>query len=168
MIAKNWKAAAIVMAAPALAFATPASAAAPMHSTSAVSYAGYDLSGADILGQVNVEHGRHRGKHKRGRDYRDDYRGQDNYYQESRYDRRDNRRYDEPVYRDTRIWRGNDGRYYCKKENGTTGLLIGGVVGGLAGRELAGNGDRTLGAIIGAAGGAILGRAIDRSNSRCQ
>ena len=31
------------------------------------------------------------------------------------------------------MWRGDDGRYYCKKDNGTTGLLIGGAVGGFRG-----------------------------------
>jgi hypothetical protein len=69
---------------------------------------------------------------------------------------------------DSRIWRGDDGRYYCKRDNGTTGLLIGAAVGGLAGNELAGRGDKTLGAILGAAGGALLGREIDRSNYRCR
>jgi hypothetical protein len=78
------------------------------------------------------------------------------------------RRYDEPVRADTRIWRGDDGQYYCRRENGTTGLLIGAAVGGLIGHEVAGRGDRTLGVILGAAGGAILGRAIDRSNARCR
>lgn len=80
-------------------------------------------------------------------------------------DRRD-RGYDERVGRDTRVWRGRDGAYYCRKEDGTTGLLIGAVVGGLAGRELAR--DRTLGAIIGAAAGGLAGREIDRSDSRCR
>lgn len=35
-----------------------------------------------------------------------------------------------------RYWRGNDGRYRCKKSNGTTGLLIGGVAGALVGRSI--------------------------------
>ena len=78
------------------------------------------------------------------------------------------RDYGQPVYRDTRIWRGRDGRYYCERENGTTGLLIGAGVGALIGHEVAGRGgDRTLGAIIGGAAGALLGRSIDRSNTRC-
>lgn len=101
----------------------------------------------------------------------------DRYDRYDRYDRRDHYRRDanygryrdEPVYRDTRVWRGRDGRYYCNRRDGTTGLLIGAGVGALAGHEIAGRGgDRTLGAIIGAAGGAILGRAIDRSDSRCR
>ena len=78
--------------------------------------------------------------------------------------RRDARR----INADTRVWRGNDGRYYCKRDDGTTGLIIGAAVGGLAGNEIAGRGDKTLGAILGAAGGALLGREIDRSNYRCR
>ncbi|OYW51185.1 MAG: hypothetical protein B7Y36_07170 [Novosphingobium sp. 28-62-57] len=66
-------------------------------------------------------------------------------------------------------WRGNDGRYYCRRNDGTTGLLIGGVAGALVGREVAGRrGDRTLGAVLGAAGGALLGREVDRGGSRCR
>ena len=41
-------------------------------------------------------------------------------------------------------------------------------MGGLAGNELAGRGDKALGTLLGAVGGAILGREIDLSNSRCR
>lgn len=75
---------------------------------------------------------------------------------------------DERINRNTRVWRGNDGRYYCRRGDGSTGLLIGGAVGGLLGNSVAGRGDRTLGTILGLAGGALLGREIDRSNSRCR
>jgi len=94
-------------------------------------------------------------EHSRGRHYRDNCYGKRSHYAE-------------PVYADTRVWRGRDGRTYCRRRDGTTGLLIGGAVGGLIGNEVAGRGDRTLGVIVGAAGGALLGRAIDRSNSRCR
>lgn len=77
-------------------------------------------------------------------------------------------RRDERVSRNTRVWRGEDGRAYCRKKDGTTGLLIGGAVGVLAGNEIAGRGDKTLGTILGAAGGALLGREIDRGGSRCR
>lgn len=64
-------------------------------------------------------------------------------------------------------WRGRDGRYYCRRNDGTTGLLIGGAVGGLIGNSVAGRGgDRTLGTILGVAGGALLGREVDRGGSR--
>lgn len=75
---------------------------------------------------------------------------------------------DQRINRDTRIWRGDDGRYYCKRDNGTTGLLIGGAVGGLAGHEIAGSGDKLLGTILGAGAGALLGREIDRDKYRCR
>lgn len=74
----------------------------------------------------------------------------------------------ERIGKRTRVWQGRDGRTYCRRKDGTTGLLIGGAVGGLVGHEVAGRGDKALGVIVGAAGGALLGRAIDRSNSRCR
>lgn len=79
-------------------------------------------------------------------------------------------RYYEPrrLSRNDRIWRGRDGRYYCKRDNGTTGLVIGAAVGGLVGNRIAGDGDRTLGTIIGAVGGGLLGRAVDRGEVRCR
>ena len=84
--------------------------------------------------------------------------------------RKDRRYYanDQRINRNTRVWRGEDGRYRCKKDNGTTGLLIGGAVGGLAGHEIAGGGDKLLGTVLGAAGGALLGREIDRDKYRCR
>lgn len=85
-----------------------------------------------------------------------------------RYDRYG--RYAEPVplrYND-RIWRGDDGRYHCRRDNGTTGLIIGAGVGALLGRSLDRGRDRTVGTIIGAAGGALLGREIDRGSLRCR
>ena len=66
-----------------------------------------------------------------------------------------------------RIYRGEDGRYYCRRPDGTTGLIVGGVAGGLLGRLIAPGGSRTLGTLIGAAGGALAGRAIQRDNVRC-
>lgn len=70
------------------------------------------------------------------------------------------RSYAEPVYRDTRVWEGRDGQVYCRKRDGTTGLIIGGAVGALLGREIDKRGDRTLGTVLGAAGGALLGKQI--------
>lgn len=92
------------------------------------------------------------------------------YGRDGRYDNRYNDRYDRYDRRAVRgwngqSWRGNDGRTYCRRDNGTTGLLIGGAVGALAGNEIAGRGDRTVGAIIGGIGGALLGRSIDRSGN---
>lgn len=64
------------------------------------------------------------------------------------------------------VWRGDDGRYYCRRDNGTTGLVIGAGVGALAGAELAR--DKTLGAIIGGVAGGLIGREIDRGELRCR
>ena len=79
-------------------------------------------------------------------------------------------RYYEPrrITRRDRVWRGRDGRYYCRRDNGTTGLIIGAGVGALAGHELAGNGDKTLGAILGGVAGGLLGRTIDRGDLKCR
>lgn len=94
----------------------------------------------------------------RNRD-RDRYEGYERY--DSRY------AYAEPVYRNTRVWRGDDGRTYCRKKNGTTGLIIGGAAGALIGREVDNRGSRTVGTILGAAAGALIGRELDRG-MRCR
>lgn len=86
-----------------------------------------------------------------------------------RYSNRDYNNYnDRARYDEKRSWRGRDGRTYCRRSDGTTGLLIGGAVGGLIGNGIAGRGDNTLGTILGVAGGALLGREIDRGGSRCR
>lgn len=79
-------------------------------------------------------------------------------------------RYVEPVVlgRNDVVWRGDDGRYYCRRDNGTTGLIVGAAAGALLGRALDGGRERTLGTILGAAGGALIGREIDRGELRCR
>lgn len=67
-----------------------------------------------------------------------------------------------------RYWRGDDGRYYCKKSNGTTGLIVGAAAGALAGRAIDTRGERTTGTVLGAAAGALLGREVQRSQARCR
>ena len=67
-----------------------------------------------------------------------------------------------------RVWRDDDGRYRCRREDGTVGLLVGGAAGALIGREIDGGRDRTAGTIIGGVAGALIGREIDRSDSRCE
>ena len=114
-----------------------------------------------VFGDLNADHSRkHKKKYRNGRGY-DNYRGNDRYYNDRYYD-------GDRVSRNTRVWQGNDGRYYCRKDNGTTGLLIGAGVGALAGHEIAGRGDRTVGTILGGAVGAIAGRAIDKGNDGCR
>lgn len=120
------------------------------------------------------------------RDYRKDVR-------EARRDWRQYRRYDwnrlepgykgyypELYYRDgsyyrphrlsrrDRIYRGRDGRYYCRRSDGTTGLIIGAAVGGLLGNHIARGESSTVATIIGAGAGALLGREIDRGSISCR
>lgn len=66
-------------------------------------------------------------------------------------------------YYQGKTWRGDDGRTYCRKRNGTTGLLVGGAAGALVGRAIDTQGSRTTGTILGAAAGALLGRHVDRN-----
>lgn len=60
-------------------------------------------------------------------------------------------------------WRGKDGRVYCRRSNGTTGLIVGGVAGALLGGAVT---HGSTGPILGAGAGALLGRQVDRDNSR--
>jgi len=91
---------------------------------------------------------------------------------ERHHDRRAHERHDERrdrvMTRNDRIWRGNDGHYHCRRNDGTTGLIIGAGVGALAGRAIDTSGDRTLGTVLGAVGGGLLGRSVDRGDLRCR
>jgi hypothetical protein len=89
-------------------------------------------------------------------------------YRGAGYDRHGRYNEPRPITNRDQVWRGRDGRYYCKRSNGTTGLVIGAVGGALVGRAIDTRGDRTLGTLLGAAGGALLGREIERSGSRCR
>ncbi len=83
----------------------------------------------------------------------------------ARYDRYDR---DDGYYNyDNRGYYG-DRRSNRRCDKGTGGTVIGAVVGGLAGREVARRGNKTEGAIIGAAVGALAGRAIDKADSNCR
>lgn len=69
-----------------------------------------------------------------------------------------------------RVYSGNDGRYYCKRSDGTTGLIVGGAAGGVLGNVIDGGRSRTVGTLLGAAVGALAGREVDRNNQeiRCR
>ena len=70
-----------------------------------------------------------------------------------------------------KTWRGSDGRLYCRKSNGTAGLIVGGAAGALVGRQIDSRGSRTTGTVLGAAVGALLGRHVQRnviSKRRCR
>lgn len=86
----------------------------------------------------------------------------DNYY-------RDGPNYTERrLARNDRIYRGRDGRYYCRRNDGTTGLIVGGAAGGLLGNIIAPGGSKTLGTILGGLGGAAIGTSVDRNQVTCR
>lgn len=88
----------------------------------------------------------------------------DNYY-------RTDRRYRERILSsDDRIYRGRDGRYYCRRSDGTTGLVVGGIAGGILGNIIAPGDSKTIGTVIGAIGGAAVGAAATSSSGdvRCR
>lgn len=67
--------------------------------------------------------------------------------------------------REDYVHRGSDGRYYCRRSDGTTGLVVGGLGGAAIGGAIGGD---ALGALLGAAGGAVLGHSIDSGKVRCR
>ena len=92
-----------------------------------------------------------------------------NGYYADRYYREDRRRYQERrLSTNDRVYRGQDGRYYCRRDDGTTGLIVGGVAGGALGAIIAPGGSEVLGALLGAAAGAAVGSSVDRDNVRCR
>lgn len=103
----------------------------------------------------------------RNYDYNRLPRGQRAYYADQYY--RDGRYYQpRRLNRNDRIYRGQDNRYYCRRSDGTTGLIIGGISGAVIGNSIAGGGSRTLGALLGGTARALLGQSIDRGNVRCR
>ncbi len=91
-----------------------------------------------------------------------------NGYDAARYYRDDRRYRERRLSRNDRIYRGRDGRYYCRRSDGTTGLIVGGLAGGVLGNVIAPGGSETIGTIIGAAAGAVIGREVERGNARCR
>jgi Ni/Co efflux regulator RcnB len=88
--------------------------------------------------------------------YADDYYRDGRYYRERRLSAND------------RIYRGRDGRYYCRRSDGTTGLIIGAGIGALIGNSIDGGRSSLLGTLIGAGAGASIGAQIDRGGVRCR
>ena len=98
--------------------------------------------------------------------YRDPYTTD---YDASRYYRDDPRYQERRLSAQDEVYRGSDGRYYCKRSDGTTGLIVGGAGGALLGNVIDGGRSRTAGTLIGGALGALLGRSIDQnSDIRCR
>lgn len=80
-----------------------------------------------------------------------------------------------PNYRERRlsdndeVYRGSDGRYYCKRSDGTTGLIVGAAAGGILGNIVDGGHNRAAGTLIGGALGALAGKSIAENNDiRCR
>jgi hypothetical protein len=69
-------------------------------------------------------------------------------------------------YYNGKTWYDGQGRLRCKRNNGTTGLVIGAAGGALIGRAVDTQGSRVTGTIIGAAAGALLGREVERGRQR--
>jgi hypothetical protein len=91
------------------------------------------------------------------------------YYDASRDYRQDDRRYrPRRLGRNDVVYRGSDNRYYCKRDDGTTGLILGGIAGGALGNIIAPGGSKTLGTIIGAGAGAIVGKKVDDGDIVCR
>lgn len=89
-------------------------------------------------------------------------------YDAGRYYRDDTRYRERGMSRNDRVYRGSDGRYYCRRNDGTTGLIIGAVAGGVLGNLIAPGDSKTLGTVLGAGGGAVVGRSVGRSKTRCR
>jgi hypothetical protein len=86
------------------------------------------------------------------------------YYADDYY--RDGRGYRERrLTANDRIYRGRDNQYYCRRSDGTTGLIIGAGAGALIGNSIDNRGSSTLGTILGAVAGGVLGREVDRNSS---
>jgi len=91
------------------------------------------------------------------------------YWDASKHYRHDERRYRaRRLGRNDRIYRGSDNRYYCKRDDGTSGLIIGGLAGGVLGNVIAPGGSKTIGTIAGAGIGAIIGKTIDDGEIVCR
>ena len=120
---------------------------------------------------------------RRGGGYNDPRGPRGGYNDDSRYDDRDEGDYDParyyragPNYQERalapedRVYRGDDGKYYCKRSDGTTGLIIGAAGGGILGNVIDGGHSRTVGTLIGGALGALAGKSIDQNSSqvRCR
>ena len=91
-------------------------------------------------------------------------------YDPSRYYRQGSGYQERVLSSDERVYAGQDGRYYCKRTDGTTGLIVGAAGGGVLGNVIDGGRSRTVGTLLGAALGAFAGRAVEQNQQqiRCR
>ena len=170
---------AIALAAATLA-AVPASAQSSADTRWAQAQARFDRE----LSIYRQEFDRHRQTSPRGGYDNGQYRQAPDRYNDGRYDdERDEGDYDPARYYRTgpnyqeralspedRVYAGQDGRYYCRRSDGTTGLIVGAGAGGILGNVIDGGRSRTVGTLLGAAAGALAGRAIQQNQQqvRCR
>jgi Ni/Co efflux regulator RcnB len=110
---------------------------------------------------VNRDRYRYRSDNYRSDNYRTDYDAADYYRDDPRYQERVLGPQDE-------VYRGSDGQYYCRRSDGTTGLIIGGGAGALIGNAIDGGRSRTAGTLVGGVLGALIGRSVEQSQIRCR
>lgn len=148
----------------------------------AVSLAATVLGGSVAIAQPGHDRGRHEGWRDDRRD--DNWRSQDRNwrnwrnYDYNRFERGGNRYYADNYYRggyrpvrvtrQTRIYRGNNGNFYCRRNDGTTGLIVGAALGGVLGNSVSRGDSGLLGTLLGAGAGGLIGREIDRGNVSCR
>ena len=97
------------------------------------------------------------------------YESRRDYWDAARHYWQDDRRYrPRRLGRHDRVYRGSDNRYYCKRDDGTTGLIVGAMAGGVLGTIIAPGESKVLGTIIGAGAGALIGRAVDDGDIVCR
>lgn len=95
----------------------------------------------------------------------DDYRWQgdrDSNWDPARHYDEHGRRY---IDERERVYRGSDGRYYCKRPDGSTGLVLGAVGGAVIGNALGGG---LLGTVLGGVGGGLVGKHINKEHDEEQ
>ncbi len=88
--------------------------------------------------------------------YADDYYAEGRYYPQRRLGHRD------------RIYRGRDERYYCRRSDGTTGLILGAEIVALLGNGIEPGRSAVIGTLPGAGVGGVLSLHIDSGNVRCR
>jgi len=100
-------------------------------------------------------------------DHRDPYAIE---YDASRYYRANPRYHERRLGSDDEIYRGSDGRYYCRRSDGTVGMVVGAIGGATIGNVIDSGRNRVAGTLIGGALGALIGKSIDENNSdlRCR
>jgi hypothetical protein len=94
------------------------------------------------------------------------YERDENGYDPSRYYRAEPNAPQRVLAPEDRVYAGTDGRYYCKRNDGTTGLIVGGAAGGILGNVIDGGHSRIVGTLLGGAAGALAGKAVDQNNQQ--